>query len=318
MKARISPLISVVIPVYNGNNYLREAIDSVLEQTYKNIEVIVIDDGSIDDTWSIIQSYGSKVRAIRQENHGVGGALNAGIKISNGDYIAWLSHDDLFLPTKLEQQIDFLMRNNQFAACYTDFYQINASGKILQKFESPWYPKEQAIWFFFRQMYIHGSTMLINRRCFDKVGLFSEELRYTQDAEMWIRITRYFSIGRVPKALAKQRIHPTQDGNNTEKSQAEIKIMYKRIFINLLADGLFPKNVKFENKNRKMAYAYEWLGDSMLPYYRMYEFANELYAESISIWPSLINKARIKKIKINIRYIILPFYRFIKKCIRVV
>lgn len=307
------PSVSVIIPVYNGINYLREAIDSVLNQTYNNYEIIVVDDGSTDDTWAVIQSYGSKIMGIRQNNHGVGGALNTGIKASTNDYIAWLSHDDMFLPTKLQCQIDFLLHNNQFDACYTDFYQINTSGSILRTFESPWYPREQAMWMMFRQMYIHGSTMLINRKCFNKVGLFSEELRYTQDAEMWLRIIRHFSIGRVPETLGKQRIHPAQDSNNVEKTQPEIKIMYKKIFSTFLADGLFPKNAITSNPTKKMALAYEWLGDNMLPYYRFYDFADELYSRSITIWPSWKNTARRKKLIIQMRFIVLPFYRYIKR-----
>lgn len=313
MSNKISPSVSVIIPVYNGTNYLREAIDSVLAQTYNNYEIIVVDDGSTDDTWAIIHSYGSKVRGIRQENRGVGCALNNGIRISTSDYVAWLSHDDLFLPIKLQRQIDFLLQNNQFAACYTDFYQINPSGSILRTFESPWYPREQAMWMFFRQMYIHGSTMLIDRNCFEKVGLFSEELRYTQDTEMWLRIIRHFSIGRVPETLGKQRLHPAQGSNNTEKSQAEIKIMYKKVFCNLLADGIFPENTTVTDTTRKMALAYEWLGDNMLPYYRLYDFADELYRQSIAIWPSWKNTARRKRAIIQMRYTVLPSYRYIRR-----
>ena len=101
------PKISVIIPVYNGQNYLREAIDSVFTQTYKNYEMIVVDDGSTDKTWEMIQSYGSHLYGIQKENGGVASALNCGIRHASGEYIAWLSHDDLFLPNKLERQVDY-------------------------------------------------------------------------------------------------------------------------------------------------------------------------------------------------------------------
>lgn len=95
------PVVSVIIPVYNGAKYLMEAIDSVLSQTFTDFELLVVDDGSTDETWGLIQSYGSRVRGFRKLNGGVASALNLGIRESRGKWIAWLSHDDAFLPKKL-------------------------------------------------------------------------------------------------------------------------------------------------------------------------------------------------------------------------
>lgn len=318
MSNKISPSVSVVIPVYNGTNYLREAIDSVLNQTYNNYEIIVVDDGSTDETWAIIQSYGSKVRGIRQENRGVAGALNNGIRSSTSDYVAWLSHDDLFLPVKLQRQIEFLLQNNQFAACYTDYYQINQSGSILRAIESPWYPREQAMWVLFGQMYINGSTMLIDRNCFAKVGWFSEEWRYTQDAEMWLRILRHFSIGRVPEKLGKLRSHPAQGSINVENHRAEKQAMYKKVFCDFIADGIFPVDTGTTDATRKMAHAYEWLGNTMWIYRRLYDFADEQYGRSIALWPSWKNTARKKRVINQVQRAILPYYRYIRRILRLV
>lgn len=310
------PSISVVIPVYNGTNYLREAIDSVLLQTYSNYEIIVVDDGSTDKTWEMIQSYGTKVRGIRQENRGVAGALNNGIRNSNSDYVAWLSHDDLFLPDKLQRQIDFLLQNNEFAACYTDYYAIDKLGYIVRAIESPWYPRERAMWVLFGQGYINGSTMLINRTCFKKIGWFSEELRYTQDVEMWIRILRHFSIARVPEKLGKLRTHPGQDSVNVEKHNAEKQAMFKKVFCDLIADGIFPVDATNKNTTRKMAHAYEWLGDSMRIYRRFHDFADAQYGQSISIWPNWRNTARIKRVINATQRKILPHYRKIRRVVQ--
>ena len=97
-----NPIVSVVIPVYNGSNYLKNAIDSALAQTYENVEVIVVNDGSDDDgkTASIIKNYGNKIKSIEKENGGVASALNSGIREMNGDYFIWLSHDDELYPEK--------------------------------------------------------------------------------------------------------------------------------------------------------------------------------------------------------------------------
>lgn len=159
------PKVSVIIPVYNGQNYLREAIESVFAQTYRNYELIVVDDGSNDGTWDIIQSYGPRVCGIRKENGGVASALNCGIRESSGDYIAWLSHDDLFLANKLDRQVEFLRRFPDFKACYTDYYVIDEDGKILREVETPWYPRLEAMRVLFGRVYLNGSTMLIERSC---------------------------------------------------------------------------------------------------------------------------------------------------------
>src|SRR5919202_5230350 len=100
-----SPAISVILPVYNGEDYLRFAVESVLNQTLQDFELIVVDDGSKDSTPEIARSYGARVRYVRQENTGVAGAFNHGLRLAAGRYISWLSHDDVFLPRKLESQL---------------------------------------------------------------------------------------------------------------------------------------------------------------------------------------------------------------------
>ena len=101
MKDAFNPLVSIIIPVYNGENYLAEAINSALSQTYNNIEVIVINDGSKDQTDTICKSYGDRIKYLKKENGGVASALNFGIDNMNGEYFSWLSHDDLYLPDKV-------------------------------------------------------------------------------------------------------------------------------------------------------------------------------------------------------------------------
>src|SRR5438132_7847564 len=103
-----NPTVSVILPVYNGENYLRLAIESVLNQTFQDYELIMIDDGSVDSTPAIAREYGQRVRYVRQENTGVASAFNHGLELATGRYISWLSHDDVFLPEKLEKQASAL------------------------------------------------------------------------------------------------------------------------------------------------------------------------------------------------------------------
>ncbi len=292
MSRKDFPKISILIPVFNGTNYLGEAIDSALSQTYSNYEVIVIDDGSTDQTWQVIQSYGSHLRGIRKENGGVASALNRGIQEARGDYIAWLSHDDLFLPNKLERQIIFLQGNPQFQACYTDYYLIDARGNLTGEIQSPWYPRLQAIRVLFRRGYINGSTMVIKRTCFDRIGLFSAKWRYTQDTEMWLRLLEHFEIGRVPEKLGKLRFHPEQGSRNVESHIVEAQAMYREIFEKLLKSGIFTREAGFSNDPRGIAEAYNWLGNAMALGHGWYDFADNQYERSVTIYPVWNNPAR--------------------------
>ena len=182
-----SPLVSVIIPVYNGTNYLAESMASVLDQTYPNVELIVVDDGSTDGTWDLIQSYGDAVRGVRKANGGVASALNKGIATATGRYIAWLSHDDAFLPEKLSRQVSFLNEATSYRACYTDYSIIDGDGQVLRAVRMLDLPRDELRRHLFRWMFINGSTMLIERGCFEEVGSFREDLRSTQDVEMWFR-----------------------------------------------------------------------------------------------------------------------------------
>src|SRR5687768_10318062 len=177
------PAISVVLPVYQGENYLRFAIESVLNQTLKDLELIVIDDGSSDSSPEIAQSYGAAVRYVRQENTGVGGAFNHGLKLANGRYISWLSHDDTFHPTKLEKQLSALSKVDSPAACYTDIEMIDAQGKVTAAHKLPEYEPGATL----RHVLTGGPicsasySLMYDRRCVEEVGPYAVELRYTQD-----------------------------------------------------------------------------------------------------------------------------------------
>lgn len=192
-------LVSIIIPVYNGANYMREAIDSAINQTYKNIEVIVINDGSNDDgkTEEIARSYGDKIRYYYKENGGVSSALNLGISHMRGDYFSWLSHDDVYTLTKIEDQIDILREyNDPNLLCYCKSTQINKDSKpiksVLKTNRLPTNKicdgKEVLVDMLKYGIY-NGCAFLIPSKVFVIDGLrFDENLRYSQDALMWFQI----------------------------------------------------------------------------------------------------------------------------------
>jgi glycosyltransferase involved in cell wall biosynthesis len=289
-----SKLISVIIPVYNGVNFLRESIDSVLNQTFEDYELIVVDDGSTDATPAIAQAYENRVTYFRKDNGGVSTALNLGISQAQGKYIAWLSHDDLFLPTKLERQLELLRHNPQFKACYTDFYIIDTTGTIIQTMETPWNPRDRALRVLFGGMYINGSSMLIERACFDKVGLFRSQYRYTQDADMWLRMLKYFEIGRSPEKLLKWRSHPEQDSRKEQALEAEKQVMYRTAFAELGIATIFPEFAQSAHDPQVIAWSHQWFGDTMAKHRFWFDFADEEYRRSVSQWPSWRNLSHLK------------------------
>ena len=126
--------VTIIIPVYNGSNYVREAIDSALAQTYKNIEILVVNDGSTDEgaTRDICLSYGDKITYYEKENGGVSTALNLGIEKMTGDYFSWLSHDDLYYPDKIEKQMKELEKYDENTILYSNVDLIDLNGKKLE------------------------------------------------------------------------------------------------------------------------------------------------------------------------------------------
>ena len=191
-----NPMVSIIIPVYNGANYLMEAIDSALAQTYKNIEIIVVNDGSNDDgaTEKIAKSYGEKIRYFSKENGGVSSALNYGIQQMRGEWFSWLSHDDLYTPQKVEHSIKALnrcdLREIEKVVVYTDGILVRSDGSKIKNFkryfkEQRTYLGEEAAYAIACNGVLCGCCLLIHKTAFDKIGLFDESLRYSQDALMW-------------------------------------------------------------------------------------------------------------------------------------
>lgn len=209
-----NPLVSIIIPVYNGSNYMKEAIDSALAQTYNNIEVIVVNDGSTDNTDEIAHSYGDKIRYFEKENGGVATALNLAIQNAKGEYISWLSHDDVYFENKIEAQIKELEKlKDKNTILYSNYICINEKSQYLKsvqiqndfnkdKLENTLYPVMFGL--------ISGCTLLIPKICFDKVGYFDTSLRTTQDNALWYKMIQKFNLHFVNYELIKERIHAEQ------------------------------------------------------------------------------------------------------------
>lgn len=222
-------MVSIVIPAYNASNYLSEAIESALSQTYKNIEIIVVNDGSKDNgaTREVALSYGDKIRYIEKENGGSSSALNEGIKNMKGEWFSWLSHDDLYYPDKVQKQMEFMQSLNlsevekykHFFFCGCDF--INAKGAYIKKAkEKDNIATARKISSLKGNEYLvaepteynfYGCGCLIHKKLFSEAGMFDEKLRLLNDIDMWYRLySGGYKLHFIPLTLVMGRIHSNQ------------------------------------------------------------------------------------------------------------
>lgn len=207
------PKVSIVIPVYNGADFLAQAIESALNQTYSNIEVLVINDGSRDcgATETIAKSFGKKIRYYNKKNGGVSTALNLGIQKMKGQYFSWLSHDDEYYPNKISSQIDFLKKQkNKNIVLYSDFDLIDPSSKKIRSVKLESVPSDKFKFALIKGSPVSGCTTLIPKTIFKKIGFFKANLRTVQDYEMWFRIAEKYHFVHMSSVLLKSRIHPGQ------------------------------------------------------------------------------------------------------------
>ncbi len=201
------------MPVYNGANYLREAVDSALGQTYKNIEVIVVNDGSDDGgrVKQIAESYKSSIRYYEKPNGGVSSALNKGISEMSGTYFSWLSHDDVYLPWKLETQIKQLQKlRNRNTILYSNYNLIDSKSVEIGSIKISRFKPEQLIFELMKSSFLNGCSLLIPLRCFQTEGLFREDLVTTQDYDLWFKMMQVYPFIHIPEALIQSRVHQEQ------------------------------------------------------------------------------------------------------------
>lgn len=208
------PEVSVVIPTYNSAQYVVEAVESVLAQTYQDFEILVIDDGSTDETEQVMRSYPAPVRYIRQQNGGVARARNRGIQESRGRYVAFLDADDTWLLCKLERQLEALQQQPQYRACYAAFTVVDATLNPLGISRS----RRQAS--ALEDLLLRGnvlatpSTVICERSLFDLVGGFDPALSQCADWDMWVRLAAQTEFLYLDEPFVTYRQHGTNMSRN--------------------------------------------------------------------------------------------------------
>ena len=199
--------VSVILPVYNGQAFLREALESILRQTYRNFEIIAVDDGSTDASSEILQEYRKDISIRAQENSGVCVARNRGVEIASGDLLAFIDQDDIWYENKLEHQLEEFRSSEQVAFSYSDFDLIDSRGRITQKSALT---RMKADWmrpFIGGHLHPYPSTVLMRRSVFLHVGGFDSTFKENthEDVDLWVRLYDTVPFSFIPEALVQYR-----------------------------------------------------------------------------------------------------------------
>ena len=205
------PLVSVIIPTYNRWPWLRDALDSVLAQSFRDFELIIVDDGSEDGTHQYLAADYSKLNGFLYLKHGgVSRARNAGFKVARGDWIAFLDSDDYWLPGKLGRQIEFLKSHEDISVCYTDEIWIRHGVRVNPMNKH----RKYSGWVFERCLplcLISPSAVILRRELFEEMGGFDESLPVCEDYDLWLRITCVYPVAFLEeKLIVKRGGHPDQ------------------------------------------------------------------------------------------------------------
>ena len=227
-------VVSVIIPTYNRSRYILESIESILAQTYSCYEIIIVDDGSTDNTREILMPLVKEdtIQYIYQQNQGEASARNHGINVAKGKYIAFLDSDDLFIPTKLKKQVEFLDTHPEVAfvhSCYSKFRDsgIDLGYRDTSKITGKVYPDILLKW----APLIAVPSVLVRAKVLSELGGFDTNLRWGTDLDMWRRITKRYPIGVIPEVLTEIRVHYGNISGNKAAAASSFEQVLEKAFI---------------------------------------------------------------------------------------
>lgn len=232
-----NPLVTVIIPTYNRGWILKEAIESVLSQDFGDFELIVVDDGSTDNTMEILDGYDRDIAVLRQENHGVSAARNAGIAFASGQFIAFLDSDDMWLPGKLASQIDFFNSNPDALICQTQELWVRNGKRV-----NPKRRHKKFSGMIFKQSLplciVSPSAVMLKKSLLDKTGLFDESLPACEDYDLWLRISCKYPVFLIDTPLIIKR-----GGHDDQLSKTPGLDKYRiKALGNIIKSGILSKD----------------------------------------------------------------------------
>ena len=227
----MEPLVSVIIPAYNKSQLTVKTVDSVLAQTYRNIEIIVVDDGSTDDTGLLLGAFTDKIKYVYKKNGGACSARNLGLRQAGGAYISFLDCDDLYEPQKIQRCVEYLEKNGRFGFVHTAAYFIDEKDQVIGTYD---HPKSQRTGLVASELimgnFICNSTAVIRKRCLDKVGGFDETIFPPADWDLWLRLSERFEVGYLDQPLTKYRVTDNYTFRYLERSKADEQKVVEKFF----------------------------------------------------------------------------------------
>jgi len=275
------PVVSIIIPTYNAEKYVKRCLDSVFLQQYDDIEVIVINDGSTDKSKNILEEYHRDIRIIHQKNMGPSAARNTGILNARGEYVAFLDADDMWVQGKIQKQLKVFRSKEGIGLVGCGYFIIDKDDVVIKQVEGASFKDINELldrWKISSIPCGSSSGVIVHRKCFDVVGMFDESLRGAEDRDMWLRIAKSFNIEILKEPLTCIRKHENNSCKNIEMMMGNQKKFVK-------------KNLSEESTIMKMkAYGYiHW--DAAQEYYvkgnRSAAFINSLI--SILYYPVKVN-----------------------------
>lgn len=239
-----APRVTVLMSVYNGEKYLREAVDSIFGQTFGDFEFIIINDGSTDKTQEILDTYKDpRIVQINQDNMGLTGSLNKGLHIARGEYIARMDSDDISLPHRLERQLSFMDANPEIGICGSWVEIIGEKGESKDTWRYPTEPGAIRCKMLFESALAHPSVMM-RRTLFLERGLcYNKSYTRSQDYELWVRASRYTSLANIGEVLLLYRLHTSQVGRQSTVEQQSFADQIRLEQLNEL--GIRPSEEEF-------------------------------------------------------------------------
>ena len=299
--------VSIIIPTFNRAQYVCEAIDSVLAQTFKDHEIIVVDDGSTDNTSEVLKIYGDQIRCFSQKNRGLSAARNLGMSLSRGEYIAFLDDDDVWLPEKLEKQVQILDNSPELGFVCSEAYVFNNDKQILEHWKRGRHNQE-TFESLFEENFVSVLTVVMRRRCFEEIGDFDESLIFSEDYDYWLRLSLKYKFQYMNIPLAKYRFHNNQMSKNLDDKMSDCPKIFNKKEI--------AQRISF--LKRKIRLAGEYYRTAGI-FYSANNFikAKEYFLRSIFTYP-LIGKyfwpQETERARFSLPYRILKVYILIFEC----